>query len=153
MKTAGANMTLQKYSKYVIFDMPNTLLDSRHRSDDRGYSMTGIRDDKVNYPAILMLNTLLESNFKVILTHYCLSRLREQVEMCIKRNNLQDKYYKLFTNFNTQDVYDNQTLKRHLYEQILADYDVTYVIDNDPQMKAYWLNNEVALIQIPLGIY
>lgn len=147
-------MTLQKNSKYVLFDMPNTLFDSRHRQlVTLDYRMTDILNDKINYAAFLLLKDFLKQGYNILLTHYCLSRLRSQVEMLLKHNYMQDYYYKLYTNFQTQKVIDNNSLKKHLYETLLQDKDIAYVVDNSQTMMSYWLQQEVALLQVPLGIY
>lgn len=147
-------MTMQKNSKYVLFDMPNTLFDSRHRQVGHSeYWISGVNKDKLNYPAYLLLKEFKELGYNIILTHYCLARLRSNIELLLKHNYMQDKYYRLFTNFRSQDVADNNSLKKYLYEQLLADKDLAYVVDNDPDMMSYWLQEEVALLQVPLGIY
>lgn len=147
-------MTLQKTKNYVLFDMPNTLFDSRHRQINQSdYYIAKINNDTLNYPAYLLLKEFKELGYNIILTHYCLSRLREKVEMLLKHNYMQDTYYKLFTNFRSQDVIDNNSLKKYLYETLTQDINLLYVVDNDPAMKSYWLSKEVALIQVPLGIY
>lgn len=137
-------------TKYILCDLPNTLFDSRHRSFVGGYYLTGINKDTKNYACFMLVKQLIKDGYQPIFTHYALSRKRDLVEKLLVKSNLPTEH--LYTDFASQDVYDNQKLKMHLYEEILAEKDLHYVIDNDPLMTAYWLGKEVALVQIPLGI-
>lgn len=133
-------------TKHILIDLPNTLFDSRHRTIRKtDICMTGIKQDTLNYPCYTLLKSLV-SSYKPIYTHYCLSRLQPMVEEKIK--NLPEGI--LYCNFNTQSIYSNATLKKYIFENI--DHNIEFVIDNDPQMQPYWLNAQVGLVQIPLGI-
>lgn len=145
-------MTLSKTNKYVLIDLPNTLFDSRQRTMLDTCYMLNIDNDTTNYTAYLLMKHFAQQGYKIVATHYCLSRLRPKIEQKLRRHFLQDYIYKLFVNFQTQDVFDSQSLKKHVYETTLSNVDVAYVIDNDPKMLSYWLSNDAPLLQVPLSI-
>lgn len=145
-------MTLPKNKTYVLIDMPNTLFDARHRTDNNICYISDIMNDKLNYTCFLMMKHFKQQGYHIVLTHYALSRLRYKVEQLLRSYYIADYYDELYINFNTQNVYDNQTLKKHLYEKLLIDKKIAYIIDNDPEMQMYWQEKEEPLIQIPLSL-
>lgn len=132
-------------SKIILCDIPNTLFDSRYRTTDNTIALTGIKDDKLNYTAYSLLKDFHKLKYTIVLTHYALTRVSNVVEQLLQKHLTIP--YQLYTNFASQAVYSNQTLKRHLSEQL----NLQYVIDNDKQMRAYWLNQELGLITVPLS--
>lgn len=144
-------MLTEPEEKYFICDMPNTLFDSRHRTEETGPFITGIKEDKLNYNCYVLVKTLIETGYKPIFTHYMLERKKSLAYDLLKRHHLHEAG-KLYCNFNTQGVYSSLTLKKHLYEQTYADKYIEFAIDNSEDAQAYWLKNDVALVQVPLGI-
>ena len=136
---------------YIICDLPYTLLDARHREIPTGHYLTTLEKDTVNYSCLMLLKAI-KGKSKVIFTHYALSRLHSKVQEHLKRLNIA-QYGELITNFNTQEVHDDTTLKAFVYNQLIRDgHTVKFAIDNEKKTETMWLNNEVALIQVPQGI-
>ena len=137
--------------KYFICDMPNTLFDARHRLGEIGPFVTGIKNDKLNYNCFILVKLLINAGYKPIFTHYMLERKKSLAFDLLKKHNLHE-FGKLHCNFNTQEVYSSLTLKKHIYEVTYANKCIEFAIDNSEDAQTYWLKNDVALIQIPLGI-
>lgn len=135
-------------TKLVLCDVPNTLFDSRHRCNELGFYLTGIEQDELNYPCFQLIKNFEKLNYTLVFTHYALDRKKSFVQDLLKRHNISTK--NLVIDFATQDVYDNQTLKKYIFERSLQDF--SFIIDNDSKMTTYWLQQEVALLQVPLGI-
>jgi hypothetical protein len=129
--------------------MPNTLFDSRHRTFVGGYFMSGILEDKLNYQCLKLLKDLHNCGYKLVFTHYALARLHDKVESLLKRHKFLAENGKLFTNFATQEVSDNTSLKRHICNNVI---EPSYIIDNDPDMLPFYLNYGISPIQMPLSI-
>lgn len=145
-------MLKEPTKKYFICDMPNTLFDSRHRIHEIGPMITGIKDDKLNYSCYVLVKTLIDAGYHAIFTHYMLSRKRGLAEDLLKKHCLLDKG-KLYVNFNSQEVYSGLTLKQYLLKKLESqDIFVEYAIDNSEDSKTFWLENDIALINVPLGI-
>lgn len=139
-------------TRYFICDMPNTLFDSRHRIDEIGPYITGIKDDKLNYSCYILVKTLIDAGYKPIFTHYMLSRKKQLAYDLLKEHHLADKG-KLFVNFNSQEVYSSLTLKKHLLAKMEnEDLFVEYAIDNSEDAKTFWLKNDIALLNVPLPL-
>lgn len=138
-------------TKIVLCDVPNTLFDSRHRTTNDTLTITGIDEDVLNYAAYSLLKDLHKSGYAIVLTHYCLSRVSHKIEALLKKHI--SFPYKLYTNYASQSVYNNQTLKQKVYTDILKDNIVKYVIDNDETLKSYWLEESAGLLTCPLEIY
>jgi len=138
--------------KYFICDMPNTLFDSRHRVEEIGPMITGIKDDKLNYSCYILVKTLIDAGYKPIFTHYMLSRKKQLALDLLKKHHLHESG-KLYVNFNSQEVYSGLTLKKYLLKK-LEDNDifVEYAIDNSKDAETFWLKNDIALINVPLPI-
>ena len=138
--------------KYFICDMPNTLFDSRHRIEEIGPMITGIKDDKLNYSCYILVKTLIDAGYKPIFTHYMLSRKKQLALDLLKKHHLHESG-KLYVNFNSQEVYSGLTLKKYLLKK-LEDNDifVEYAIDNSKDAETFWLKNDIALINVPLPI-
>lgn len=132
-------------TKLLLCDIPNTLFDSRNRSTDVSLAITGIDDDQLNYTAYSLLKDFHKLKYSIILTHYCPTRIAYLIEELLQKHLTIP--YQLYTNFATQLVYNNQTLKQHLATQ----FNFNYVIDNDQQLRAYWMEQNIGLINIPLG--
>lgn len=138
--------------KYFICDMPNTLFDSRHRTEEIGPYITGIKDDKLNYSCYVLVKTLMDAGYKPIFTHYMLSRKKQLAVDLLKKHNLHNAG-KLFVNFNSQDVYSGLTLKKHLLKNLEhSNIFVEYAIDNSKDAETFWLKNDIALINVPLPL-
>lgn len=133
----------------ILVDLPNTLLDSRHRTKDIGIALTNIKNDTVSYSALKLLKDLMKLDYTIVYTHYCLSRLTPVIETFIKKKKLPEG--SLYTNFATSEVYDSNSLKKYVYEHFFKD-EIDYVIDNDESMLTYWLSKDISLINVPLGL-
>lgn len=132
----------------VLCDLPNTLFDSRHRSTEDTLCITDIKSDKINKTALFLLRDLQKLNYSFIYTHYCLTRLADIIEEMLKKHI---PAAKLYTNFATQQVYNNQTLKEHiLLSALQSGYQICYAIDNDTKMTAFYHNNKIPCIRVPL---
>lgn len=145
-------MLREPEQRYFICDMPNTLFDSRHRIEEVGPMITGIKDDKLNYSCYILVKTLIDAGYKAIFTHYMLSRKKQLALDLLKKHHLHDKG-KLYVNFNSQEVYSGLTLKKYLLKR-LEDNNifVEYAIDNSKDAETFWLKNDIALINVPLPI-
>lgn len=132
----------------VLCDLPNTLFDSRHRSTEVMLCITDIKSDKINKAALSLVQDLQKLNYSFIYTHYCLTRLADTVEELLL------KYVqtaKLYTNFATQQVYNNQTLKEHVVKMLVqSGHQICYAIDNDTKMTAFYHNNKIPCLRVPL---
>lgn len=144
------NTTEQTYKKFIICDYANTLFDCRHRQFEQGFFSTNIKEDQINYAALTLLNDLKKAGYTIVYTHFLLNRLRPQIEKHFERYKLPKTH--LYTNYPGQKVIDNISLKKWLYEEKLKDQDVVFVLDNDPAMRAYWLDKGVGLLQCQLPI-
>lgn len=137
-------------NKYVLCDIPNTLFNSIYRTSEVGCYLLGIEKDTLNYSTYKLLKMFNSQGYQIVLTHYVLNRLRPKVVNLLKSHKLLTEAT-LVTNFTTQDVYDNQTLKKHLYKVLMIeDREIAFVIDNEEAMKSYWYQQDVSLIQVPL---
>lgn len=145
-------MLREPEQRYFICDMPNTLFDSRHRIEEIGPMITGIKDDKLNYSCYILVKTLIDAGYKPIFTHYMLSRKKQLALDLLKKHHLHESG-KLYVNFNSQEVYSGLTLKKYLLKK-LEDNDifVEYAIDNSKDAETFWLKNDIALINVPLPI-
>ena len=135
-------------TKQVLCDLPNTLYDSRHRATEDALFLTCIEDDKLNQTAYKLIKDLQSLDYSITFTHYCLTRLADKVE---------ERLYKdfpcarLYTNFATQNVYNNQTLKQHIIKQLANTHSsFDYVIDNDQSMSTFYHKYNVNNIKVPL---
>lgn len=135
-------------TKLVLCDIPNTLFDSRHRTEDYDLCMTDTMSDAINYSTYSLIRDLAKVNYQIIYTHYCLHRLRPTIERML--SNVKLNVDNLHTNYNTQEVYSNQTLKKYVFEKVCKNSTFEYVIDNDETMQSYWMNNDVRLLNVPL---
>lgn len=145
-------MLKEPEQKYFICDMPNTLFDSRHRINEVGPHITTIKDDKLNYSCFVLIKTLIKAGYKPIFTHYMLSRKKQLAVDLLKRYYLSDGK-NLYVNFNTQQVYDGLTLKKHLLKTLENQGKcVVIAIDNSEDAEAFWLNNDIALLRAPLPL-
>lgn len=136
-------------SKSVLCNVPNTLFDSRHRyieSIDDFY-ITNVQNDELHYAVYRLVQTLHKAGYNVIFTHYCLDRLRPHLEQLLKSHNINP--VRLYTNFATQDVHSNKTLKEHLCKE---HYDFEYAIDNSDDMSAFYLEHGIQQIRVPLPL-
>ena len=134
----------------VLCSVPNTLLDSRIRTTEAGVYITGIETDKLNYPVLLLLKDFEKLGYSIVLTHYCLNRLRTRITNKLSEYKLPQ--YVLYTNFTNQEVYDDTTLALHTFDYLSEEHSIKYVIDNNPKAEAGWLNRQVSLIKVPLGV-
>ena len=135
-------------TKLVLCDLPNTLYDSRHRTTDNTLFLSGIEEDKLNQTAYRLIKDLQSLDYSIIFTHYCLTRLVDKVENRLYRDFSQ---VKLYTNFATQNVYNNQTLKQHVIQQFANMHNYfDYVIDNDSSMSAFYHKHNINNIKVPL---
>lgn len=135
-------------TKLVLCDLPNTLYDSRHRTADEALFLSGIEEDKLNQTAYRLIKDLQSLDYSIIFTHYCLTRLADKVENRLYRDFSQ---VKLYTNFATQNVYNNQTLKQHVIQQFANMHNYfDYVIDNDSSMSAFYHKYNINNIKVPL---
>ena len=135
-------------TKLVLCDLPNTLYDSRHRTTDNAIFLTNIEEDKLNQTAYRLIKDLQSLDYSIIFTHYCLTRLVDKVENRLYRDFSQ---VKLYTNFATQNVYNNQTLKQHVIQQFASRHShFDYVIDNDSSMSTFYHKHNINNIKVPL---
>lgn len=135
-------------TKLVLCDLPNTLYDSRHRTTDDAIFLTNIEEDKLNQTAYRLIKDLQKLNYSIIFTHYCLTRLVDRVEDRLYKDFSQ---VKLYTNFATQQVYNNQTLKQHVIQQLMSRQQrPAYVIDNDSSMSTFYHKHNINNIKVPL---
>ena len=135
-------------TKLILCDLPNTLFDSRHRTTEDTLCITDIKSDKINQTALSLLQDLQKLNYSIIYTHYCLTRLADTVEEKLLRYI---PAAKLYTNFATQQVYNTQTLKEHiLLSALQSGHQICYAIDNDTKMTAFYHNNKIPCIRVPL---
>lgn len=141
--------TVQTGTKTVLCDLPNTLFDSRHRMipELNEVHITNIQKDELNYTAYSLLHAFHKLGYRIVFTHYCLNRLRPKIEQLMQKHKL--PVSALYTNYAIQEVNSNNSLKRFLATQM---YDFDYVIDNDPHMRAFWDEQSVGLIQVPLPV-
>ena len=141
--------TEQISTKIVLCDLPNTLFDSRHRTipELNDVHITNVQKDELNYTAYSLLQAFHKLGYTIIFTHYCLNRLRPKIEHLMQSHKLPT--HNLYTNFCSQDVHSNNSLKRFLAKE---HFDFDYVIDNDPNMRAFWDEQSVGLINVPLPI-
>ena len=139
----------EQTSKLALCDIPNTLFDSRHRTNlaTGEVYITDIKSDELNYTCLLTLRALANSGYSILLTHYCLHRLHNRVQELLDRHSFNFPYT-LVTNWVSQEVCSNLTLKKHL----LQHYDIDVIIDNSKEAEAHWLNNNCGLIQVPLPL-
>ena len=145
-------MLREPETKYVICDMPNTLFDSRHRIEEIGPMITGIKYDKLNYSCYILVKTLHDAGYKFIFTHYMLSRKKQLALDLLKKHSLSD-YGKLIVNFNSQNVYSSLTLKQYLLAKLENEgIFVEYAIDNSKDAETFWLKNDIALLNVPLPL-
>lgn len=140
--------------KIVLIDLPNTLFDSRHRTTEAGLCMVGIKEDTLNYPAYQMYKMFRSAGYHIAFTHYCLHRLRPQVETLLTSHSIPktSDYIKLYTNAHNQNVIDDKSLKMYVYSRLSEEHDIEYVIDNDRDMQAFWLDKGLGLINVPLPL-
>lgn len=131
----------------VLCDIPNTLFDSRHRTIEAGICAVNIKEDEINYSALMLVKAFKDAGYQVIYTHYLLQRLRRQIEDKLIKFKLPKTY--LITNIQSQEVHSNTTLKKYLVNRYS---NIEIVIDNDDTMKSYWLEKGLGLIQVPLPI-
>jgi hypothetical protein len=140
-------------TKYALCDLPNTMFDSRHRTEPFGLYTTGINKDTLNYQCKKVIDLLKKQGYFIIYTHYMLTRLEDLVKKNVIKYNLMDDKSKLYTNFATQEVHSNATLKMYLYTQFLQQEQLDWVIDNSNETLSFWLNQNIQPIQIPLLPY
>lgn len=139
----------QTRTKIVLCDLPNTLFDSRHRTipELNDVHITNVQKDELNYTAYSLLHAFYKLGYSIFFTHYCLNRLRPKIEHLMKSHKLPT--HNLYTNLPIQQVHSNNSLKRFLAKE---HFDFDYVIDNDPSMRAFWDEQGVGLINVPLPI-
>lgn len=136
-------------NKLVLCDIPNTLYDSRQRTTENFLFTIDMKEDELNYPVYALLKSLDNSGYQIMLIHYILNRLDYKVSQLTNQIS-KNLSYKIITNANTQNVYNNRTLKKYYYE--MFEDSIDFVIDNDDEMKEYWLEKNASLIQVPMKI-
>lgn len=109
--------------------------------------MSRMSEDELNYPAYALLQDFRKLGYHIIFSHYCLNRLRYKVEELMTKHKLPTA--NLYTNFAIQKVHSNNSLKRYLATTY---FDFDYVIDNSDEMRAFWDEQGVGLIKVPLSI-
>lgn len=109
--------------------------------------MTRMDKDELNYPAYTLLQDFCKLGHTIVFSHYCLNRMRYKVEELMAKHKL--PVDNLYTNFAIQKVHSNNSLKRYLATK---HFDFDYVIDNSDEMRAFWDEQGVGLIKVPLSI-
>lgn len=130
-------------TRYVVCDIHNTLLDSRHRQCEEVFFFSLIHNDTVNYPFQRMLKVLQGYGYKLVFFAYCNTRYKTVVQQVLSKAGFKPDEYTLYTDVNDRRVQNAKQLKEYVYDNYLKDEDIHVAFDTDRDSIDFWKSKDV----------